>query len=50
MNSNLFNDVENSILNRYDERIDSFSFLNRDKVETFKKIMTRIIKNKVVWN
>ena len=50
VNSNLFDDVENSISNRYNERIDSISFLNRDKVETFKKIMTRVMKNKVVWN
>ena len=48
VNSNLFDDVENSISNRYDERIDSISFLSRDKVETFKKIMTRAMKNKVV--
>ena len=47
MNSNLLNDIENSISNRYNERIDSISFLSRDKIETFKKIMTRITKNKV---
>ena len=50
MNSNLLDNVENSISNRYDERIDSISFLNRDKVKAFKKIMTRVMKNKVVWN
>ena len=48
MNSNLFDDVENSISNRYDERIDSISFLSRDKVKAFKKIMTRAMKNKIV--
>ena len=50
INSNLLDDVENSISNRYDERIDLISFLSRDKIETFKKIMTRVMKNKVVWN
>ena len=48
MNSNLFDDVENSISNRYDEKINLISFLNHDKIEIFKKIMTRVIKNKIV--
>ena len=50
MNSNLLDDVENSSSNRYDEKINSISFLNREKVETFKKIMTRTMKNKIVWD
>ena len=50
MNSNLFNNIENSISNRYDERINLISFLNRDKVETFKKNITRVMKNKIIWN
>ena len=36
MNSNLFDNVENSTSNFYDERIDSISFLNYNKVEIFK--------------
>ena len=50
MNSNLLDNIENSTSNLYNKEIDSISFLNRDKVETFKKIMTRIMKNKIVWD
>ena len=50
VNSRLFDDVAESILDLYDERINSIFFLNKDKAEAFKKIMQRTNKNKVAWN
>ena len=50
VNSTLFDDVEKSIFDLYDEKINSISFLSRERAKAFKKIMQRVKKNKAVWN
>ena len=50
VNSQLFDDVNDFISDMYDEKIDSISFLNKKRVETFKKTMQRTKKNKKLWN
>ena len=46
----MFDDVEESTFDLYDEKIDSTSFLNRERAKAFKKIMQRVKKNKAVWD
>ena len=46
INSHLSKNVEESSSNLYDERIDSASFLSRDRTIAFKTIMTRVKKTK----
>ena len=48
INSSLFDDANESILVDYDERVDSASFLSKERVETFKKTMQRAKKIKKV--
>ena len=42
-----FDDVEKFIFELYDERIDSTSFLSKNREKAFKKTMQRTRKNKV---
>ena len=46
----MFDDVAELILDLYDKRINSAFFFNKDKTETFKKIMQRANENKVAWD
>ena len=50
INSILFDDIEKFFFELYDKRIDSTSFLNKNRAKIFKKIMQRAKKNKVAWN
>ena len=50
INSILFDDVEKSTFDLYDERINSISFLSRERAKAFKKIMQRVKENKAIWN
>ena len=50
INSHFFDDQTEFISDLYDERIDFASFLSRDKATAFKITMTRVMKNKIVWN
>ena len=50
VNSILSDDVDESTSNLYDEKIDSTSFLSRERAKAFKKIMQRVKKNKTIWN
>ena len=46
----MLDDAAESTFNLYDKWIDSAFFLNKDRTETFKKIMQRTNENKVSWN
>ena len=50
VNSRLFDDAAEFIFDLYDEKINSTFFLNKDRTETFKKIMQRTNENKIAWN
>ena len=50
VNSRLFNDVAESTFDLYNKRINSAFFFNKNKAETFKKIMQQTNENKVTWN
>ena len=50
VNSRLFDDVAESILDLYDERMNSIFFFNKNKVKAFKKIMQQTNENKIAWN
>ena len=47
INSRLFDDAAESIPDLYDKKIDSAFFFNKNRTETFKKIMQRANENKV---
>ena len=50
INFTFFDDIEKFSFELYDERIDSTSFLNKNRAKTFKKTMQRAKKNKIAWN
>ena len=47
VNSQLFNDVSDLILNLYNKKVDSALFLSKNRVKTFKKTIQRTKKNNV---
>ena len=50
INSSLFDDADESTLVYYNDRVDSASFLNKERAEIFKKTIQRAKKNKKIWD
>ena len=50
VNLKLFDDVNDSIFDLYNEKIDFVLFLNKNRATIFQKIIKKIKKNKTIWN
>ena len=50
VNLRLSDDASISILNRYDERINSALFLSRECAKALQEIIAKVIKNKKKWD